>query len=86
MTMKEIQTHKTNRPNQGKKTRIHHIHSLKRLQDQPVKEKQMNPFIMTLLSITGLGILVFLALKISRVTAPKPILIEQRRIIYRRRP
>ena len=84
--MKEIQMHKTNQPNQGKKKRAQHIQSIKRLQEQTVKEKQMNPLIMTLISITGLGILVLLALKISRVTAPKPILIEQRRIIYRRRP
>ena len=84
--MKETQMHNPNRPKQGKKTRNQHIQSIKHLRGQPVKEKQMNPFIMTLLSITGLGILVFLALKISRVTAPKPILIEQRRIIYRRRP
>ena len=84
--MKEIMTHKSNLPNQGKKTRIQHIQSMYHLQGQPIKEKLMNPFIMTLLSLTGLGILVFLALKISRVTAPKPILIEQRRIIYRRRP
>jgi len=52
----------------------------------PLLEKKMNVHIFTALSAIGLGVLVFLAHKFSRSLARQPILIEQRRIDYKRRP
>ena len=51
----------------------------------PLLEAEMNIQILTAISAIGLGIMVFLAQRFSRSVARQPILIEQRRIEYKRR-
>lgn len=46
----------------------------------------MNIPTLTTLALLGLSTLAFLVYSLIRVAAPKPILVEQRRIRYRRRP
>jgi hypothetical protein len=53
---------------------------------KPFSEVNMNVHLIAALSAIGLGIMAFLAHRITRVAARKPILIENRRIVYRRRP
>ncbi len=53
--------------------------SLKRRHD-------MNLMVITLLLVSTLGFLAFLTQMINRKDSKQPILIEQRKIIYRRRP
>lgn len=46
----------------------------------------MNLSTLTTLALLGLTTLAFLAYSLIQLAAPKPILVEQRRIRYRRRP
>jgi len=46
----------------------------------------MNLTTLTTLSLLALSALAFLAYNLLQLAAPKPILVEQRRISYRRRP
>lgn len=46
----------------------------------------MNLPTLTTLAFLALSVLAFLAYSLIQLAAPKPILVEQRRIRYRRRP
>lgn len=50
------------------------------------EETLMNPIIITTISALALSILIFLSRRMIRRASRQPILIEQRKIIYRRRP
>ena len=84
--MREIQTLKTYLPKRRKKQPDQDVQNLRQTNGSPLQERKMNAPIIAVLSILGLGILGTLALIISKVPATKPILIEKRPIVYRRRP
>jgi hypothetical protein len=46
----------------------------------------MNLPTLTTLALLGMSALAFLAYRLIQLAAPKPILVERRRIHYRRRP
>ena len=84
--MKEIHKHKGNLSKWRKKQSGQDVSIVRQKDRLPLKERKMNAPIIAVLSFLGLGILGTLALIIYKVPATKPILIEKRPIIYRRRP
>ena len=71
---------------EGKKGQLQGVYYLEDPLSQASKEHLMNPFIIATISALGLSLLAFLSHWISRVFVRQPIFLEQRKIIYRRRP
>ena len=84
--MKKIHKHKGNLSKWRKEMPNQDVQNLRQKDRSPLQERKMNAPITAVLSILGLGILGTLALIIYKVPATKPILIEKRPIVYRRRP
>jgi len=84
--MNDIQKLKLESPIQSKEQASQVVQPLIHTPTMSLLEVKMNATIIAALSIFGLGLLAFLAHKVSRVTVRKPILVEQRQIVYRRRP
>jgi hypothetical protein len=83
--MKQIKDSKKEQLVEGKIPSRQSVKKINKTVRLPLLEAEMNVHILTVFSAIGLGVLVFLAHKLSRAAAYKPIFIEQRRIDYKRR-
>ena len=83
--MKQIKDSKKEQLVEGKIPSCQSVKKTNKTVRLPLLEAEMNIQILTAFSAIGLGVLVFLAHKFSRSAAHQPILIEQRRIEYKRR-
>jgi hypothetical protein len=71
---------------QGKMDQLQSVYKENNKVSKSIKETLMSTMLITSLSAITLGILALFAHLIGRKAARQPILIEQRKIIYRRRP
>lgn len=73
-------------PSTSKKDGSRVVQNLPRPDKTHSSESKMNLPTLTTLAFLALSVLAFLAYSLIQLAAPKPILVEQRRIRYRRRP
>jgi hypothetical protein len=72
-------------PSISKKDGTRVVQELPRPERNHSSESKMNIPTLTTLAFLGLSALAFLAYRLIQLAAPKPILVERRRIRYRRR-
>lgn len=82
--MKDIDNLEFSRPEKGNKTSHQHVKQNKKGESVTAKERQMNIPLITTLSVVGLSLLTFITNRILKAFTQQPILIEQRKISFKR--
>jgi hypothetical protein len=82
--MKDVDSLEFSRPEKGNKTSHQHVKQYKKEDSAAAKERLMNIPLITTLSVIALSLLTFITNRILKAFTQQPILLEQRKIYFKR--